>query len=201
MKHIKLFERYEFDEETPVSITDEDKPRSITLELLPEFYNKIKEANGSVTDGSYGYADPKNIQLVDHSTDGEDRSNLCCVATLDSTNMEYNYGGSIAIWIKYSKDGAKISMYESVFDRDNHRKLMEYASNLSSMSPIYKGLWRDTNQNNVDYNRRLTQEDAISKGRREDWNFFNYTGYCDFEDGVEIGKVDHRGYFRIVEVK
>ena len=78
---------------------------------------------------------------------------------------------------------------------------MDYASGLPSTSPIYKGLWKNANRNNIEYNRGLMPQDTLSKVRREEWNFFNPTGYCKFEDGVEPGKTDHRGYFRIKEVK
>ena len=66
MKHIKLFEGFDAN----------NNPTSITLEILPEFYNRMKESNGTVTDGSYGYPDPKNIQLFDESTDFKDDFNL-----------------------------------------------------------------------------------------------------------------------------
>ena len=57
MKHIKIFEGFDTN----------NNPTSITLEILPGFYNRMKESNGTVTDGSYGYPDPKNIQLFDGS--------------------------------------------------------------------------------------------------------------------------------------
>jgi len=188
MKHIKLFEGFD------------NNPTSITLEILPEFYNRMKKYNGTVTDGSYGYLDPKNIQLVNHSTDIEDRFNLCCIGRLDS-KLEYNYGGSVSIWISYKKDIAEISMHESIFDFDINRELMYYASGLRNTSPFYNGIYKRINQKNQEYNRSLIPQDKISKGRREEWNFFNSTGYCKFENGVEPGKTDHRGYFRIKEVK
>ena len=190
MKHIKLFEGFDAN----------NNPTSITLEILPEFYNRMKESNGTVTDGSYGYPDPKNIQLFDESTDFKDDFNLCYVARLNSKS-EYNYGGVISKWISYRRDILEISMYESIFDFDTNRKLMDYASGLPSTSPIYKGLWKNANRNNIEYNRGLMPQDTLSKVRREEWNFFNPTGYCKFEDGVEPGKTDHRGYFRIKEVK
>jgi hypothetical protein len=183
MKHIKLFEGFDTN----------NNPTSITLEMLPGFYNRMKEFRGTVSHFN------TNIRLFDHSKENSPYFNLFCVGELPYN--PYNYGGVISQWISYSRDISEISIYEAIFDSDMNRRLMEEATNLLSTSTFYNGMYKRISQENQEYNRSLMPQDKLSKGRREEWNFFNPTGYCKFEDGVEPGKIDSSGYFRIKEVK
>ena len=183
MKHIKLFEGFDTN----------DNPRSIKLEILPGFYNRMKESGGTVTLLN------TNIELFDDSKENSPFFNLFYVG--DLAYNPYNYGGVISQWISYSRDISEISIYEAIFDIDTNRKLMEEATNLFSTSTFYTGMYKRISRENQEYNRSLMPQDKISKGRREEWNFFNPTGYCKFKDGIEPGKIDSSGYFRIKGVK
>lgn len=157
MKHIKLFEGYEFGKEAPFSIT---------IELTDEFEELTNQSKNS--DGDRGYTSMVSpITLVNNG----ERYNMVKVATIPldiQRNIQFDY------WASYEPQAKEIYVTQSSATVNDLKRLdaAAYGDELRSGQPI------------------LSDNSLFSDGY-----------YCKFENGFKVGEVDHRGYFRIVEVK
>lgn len=162
MKHIRLFEGYEFDEETPFAIT---------IELTGEFEEHTRQSKNS--DGARGYtAMVSPITLVNNG----ERYNMVKVATIPwdiQRNIQFDF------WASYRPQANEIYVTQSSASANDLERIESaaYRDELRSGQPILS--------------------DVGEKGN----SLFSSGYYCKFENGFKVGEVDHRGYFRIVEVK
>jgi len=162
MKHIKLFEGYEFGEEAPFSIT---------IELTDEFKELTNQSKNS--DGARGYTSMVSpITLVNNG----EHYNMVKVATIPwdiQRNIQFDY------WASYRPKAEEIYVTQSSATANDLKRLDDaaYRDELRSGQPILS----DTGENGN--------------------SLFSPGYYCKFENGFKVGEVDHRGYFRIVEVK
>ena len=149
----------------------EEAPFSITIELTDSFEEHTKQSKNS--DGARGYTSMVSpITLVNNG----DRYNMVKVATIPwdiQRNIQFDY------WASYKPQANEIYVTQSSATVNDLKRLDDaaYRDELRSGQPILS----DTGENGN--------------------SLFSPGYYCKFENGFKVGEVDHRGYFRIVEVK
>ena len=149
----------------------EEAPFSITIELTDEFEEHTKQSKNS--DGARGYTSMVSpITLVNNG----ERYNMVKVATIPwdiQRNIQFDF------WASYKPQANEIYVTQSSATVNDLKRLNDaaYRDELRSGQPILS----DTGENGN--------------------SLFSPGYYCKFENGFKVGEVDHRGYFRIVEVK
>ena len=153
MKHIKLFENF----------AEEEKPKSITIELTDEFKDHMKQSS-ETTSGNKGYAN--GFTLPELWNNG-DRYNFVKVGTIPydiKRDLQFDFWASYnpkanEIYVSQSSSKAKDLEENSLLNSDS---IPSTAGVVSKLTPGY---------------------------------------YCKFNNGFKVGEVDHRGFFKIVDIK
>ena len=153
MKHIKLFENF----------AEEEKPKSITIELTDEFKDHMKQSS-ETTSGNKGYTN--DFTLPELWNNG-DRYNFVKVGTIPydiKRDLQFDFWASYnpkanEIYVSQSNSTAKDLEENSLLNSDS---IPSTAGVVSKLTPGY---------------------------------------YCKFNNGFKVGEVDHRGFFKIVDIK
>ena len=153
MKHIKLFENF----------AEEEKPKSITIELTDEFKDHMKQSS-ETTSGNKGYTN--DFTLPELWNNG-DRYNFVKVGTIPydiKRDLQFDFWASYnpkanEIYVSQSNSTAKDLEENSLLKGDS---IPSTAGVVSKLTPGY---------------------------------------YCKFNNGFKVGEVDHRGFFKIVDIK
>ena len=153
MKYIKLFENF----------AEEEKPKSITIELTDEFKDHMKQSS-ETTSGNKGYAN--GFTLPELWNNG-DRYNFVKVGTIPydiKRDLQFDFWASYnpkanEIYVSQSSSKAKDLEENSLLNSDS---IPSTAGVVSKLTPGY---------------------------------------YCKFNNGFKVGEVDHRGFFKIVDIK
>ena len=151
MKYIKLFENF----------SEEEKPKSITIELTDKFKENMQESS-ETTNGNKGFATVSSkIELWSN----RGQYNLVKIGTIPydiKRDLQFDFWASYRpkaneIYVNQSNSTAK-DLENSLLKGDS---IPSTAGIVSKLTPGYS---------------------------------------CKFENGFKVGEVDHRGFFKIVEV-
>ena len=156
MKHIKLFENF----------SEEEKPKSITIELTNDNFIKEYKTGNEFTYHSRGLADGNWNKLQNGELtleNGYYYPVFRCITDLEKFRESKFKLGAYIIYLSYSKE---------------HNEVLILMSNENL---------------DIDITSSNSQDKFKSLSNAKNW-------YTKFEK-VEVGEVDNRGYFKIVELK
>lgn len=153
----------------------EEKPRSIIIEITEEFKRRMKESKNS--EGNYGFSTyNSNIELFNDGNEYNPRYNMVKVGTIPydlKRNLQFDF------WASYMPNANEIYVTQSNCSLKDCQVLDNSAGEMGV-------IWNT--------------QPILSYAGENGQTLFSSGYYCKFENGFNVGDVDHRGYFRIVSV-